>query len=61
MSAPVEPLPQGDVVTNALAAEDLRFRELFGPPSTWSEVVLREYFIDQHIARQRATTWGEAA
>lgn len=61
MSTPIEPLPTRDVVTNALAAEDLRFRTLFGPQDTWSEAVLREYFVDQRIARQLATNWGEAA
>lgn len=61
MTAPAEPLPQGDVVTNALAAKDLQFRELFGPQATWSPAVLSEYFLDQHIARQLATNWGEAA
>lgn len=59
MSAP-EPRPE-DVVQAALAAADFAFQELFGLPAVWSEAVLREYRLDQHIARQRATNWGEAA
>ncbi|MBT2467786.1 hypothetical protein J7E97_07850 [Streptomyces sp. ISL-66] len=61
MSAPMEPRPAADLVQDALAAADVEFRKLFGPPAEWSEAVLREYRLDQHIARQRATNWGEAA
>ncbi|MFD6180120.1 hypothetical protein [Streptomyces goshikiensis] len=60
MNAPLEPRPE-DVVQIALAKADFEFQELFGPPALWSEAVLREYRLDQHIARQIATNWGEAA
>lgn len=60
MSAPTEQRPE-DVVQAALAKADFAFQELFGPPALWSEAVLTEYRLDQHIARQLATNWGEAA
>lgn len=61
MSAPTEPRPAADVAQDALIALDLGFQESFGPRATWSEPVWAAYRIDQHIARQRATNWGEAA
>ncbi|MEU7066950.1 hypothetical protein [Streptomyces sp. NPDC046161] len=61
MSAPTEPRPTADVVQDALAKADFAFQELFGPPDLWSEAVLTEYRLDQHIARMRAANWGEAA
>lgn len=60
MSAPTEPR-QEDVVQAALARADFEFQELFGSPALWSEAVCAAYRLDQHIARQRATNWGEAA
>lgn len=60
MSAPTEQRPE-DVVQAALAKADFAFQELFGPPALWSEAVCAEYQLDQHIARQLATNWGEAA
>ncbi|WP_327300432.1 hypothetical protein [Streptomyces goshikiensis] len=60
MSAPTEPRPE-DVLQQALAAEDQWYRDLFGPQNTWSETVVVQYLIDCHLARQRATNWGEAA
>lgn len=61
MSAPTEQRPAADLVQDALAKADFAFQELFGPPSLWSEAVLAKYQTDQHIARQLATNWGEAA
>lgn len=61
MSAPTEPRPTADVVQDALAAADFAFQELFGPPALWSEAVLTEYQLDQHIAWMRATNWETAA
>jgi hypothetical protein len=49
------------VVQDALAAADFAFQELFGPPALWSEAVLTEYQLDQHIAWMRATNWETAA
>jgi hypothetical protein len=60
VSAPTDPRHE-DVVQSALAAADFAFQELFGSPAVWSEAVCAEYRLDQHIARQRATNWGEAA
>jgi hypothetical protein len=60
VSAPVE-VRQEDVVQAALAKADTEFQELFGPPNSWSQLVVGAYQLDQHIARQRATNWGEAA
>jgi hypothetical protein len=60
VSAPTEPRWE-DMVQAALAEADSAFVDLFGPPAMWSEVVCAEYRLDQHIARQRATNWGEAA
>lgn len=60
MSVPTEPRLE-DIVQTALARADFAFHELFGPQPLWSEAVWVEYRLDQHIARQRATNWGEAA
>ncbi|MFI8448191.1 hypothetical protein [Streptomyces erythrochromogenes] len=60
MSAP-ESRPEADIVQDALAAADVAFRELFGPPAGWSDNVLAAYQRDQRWARQLATNYGEAA
>lgn len=60
MTAPAALRPE-DVVQAALAAADFQFQELFGPPDLWSEAVQVEYRRDQHIARQIATNWEDAA
>lgn len=60
MSAPTEPRRE-DRIQSALAKADFAFTELFGLPGLWSETVWAEYRLDQHIARQIATKWEEAA
>lgn len=61
MSAPTEPRPEGDLLQDAIAAEDQHYQDLFGPPAGWSSTVVGEYLIDMHLVRMRATNWGEAA
>ncbi|KOU17060.1 hypothetical protein [Streptomyces sp. WM6349] len=61
MSAPTEPRPVADIVQDALAAADVAFRALFGPPAGWSDLVLVAYRQDQKWARLLATNYGEAA
>jgi len=60
MNAPAEQRLE-DRLQAALAAEDKHYQDVFGPPETWSPVIVERYVTDCHLARQRATDWAEAA